>query len=151
MANPFPFVAGNVLTAAELNGIGEATAFTPTFNNLTIGNGTVTGTYMQVNGVVWGTVRLVFGSTTSVTGTIQPALPVTASFVALQNIGQGIVTDTGTANYLIFPIQISATNVAINAEVSSGTYGALTSAGAAVPFIWTTSDVLSFDFIYRAA
>jgi len=151
MANPFPFVAGNVLTAAELNSIGEATSFTPTFNNLTIGNGTVTGTYMQVNDVVWGTVRLVFGSTTSVTGTIQPALPVTASYVALQNIGQGIATDAGTANYVIFPIQISATNVAINAEVSSGTYGALTSAGASVPFTWTTSDVLCFDFIYRAA
>lgn len=151
MANPFPFTAGQVLTAAELNSIGEATSFTPTFNNLTIGNGTVTGTYMQVNDLVWGTIRLVFGSTTSVTGTIQPAFPVTATFVALQNIGQGIVTDTGTANYLVFPIQISTTNFALNAETSTGTYGGLTSAGATIPFTWANTDVLCVDFVYRAA
>ena len=151
MANPFPFVAGSVLTAAELNGIGEATSFTPTFNNLTIGNGTVTGMYMQVNDLVWGTIRLVFGSTTSVTATIQPAFPVTATFVNLQNIGQGIVTDTGTANYLVFPIQINATNFALNAELSTGTYGSLISAGPTVPFTWGNTDVLCVDFVYRAA
>jgi len=29
MANPFPFTAGQVLTAAQMNGIGETTSFTP--------------------------------------------------------------------------------------------------------------------------
>ena len=55
MANPFPFTAGQVLTAAQMNGIGEATiAYTPTISNGTLGNGTMSAYYSRVNKLVFG-------------------------------------------------------------------------------------------------
>jgi hypothetical protein len=39
MANPFPFNVGAVLTAAQMNGIGERTSYTPTVTSAT---GTIT-------------------------------------------------------------------------------------------------------------
>lgn len=66
MANPFPFVAGSVLTAAELNGIGEAAvSFTPTFSSYTRGNGTSVAYYMRVNKLVYVYCEETLGSTSS--------------------------------------------------------------------------------------
>jgi hypothetical protein len=80
MANPFPFVAGSVLTAAELNGIGEARLFRlhQHFTNYTRGNGTSIAYYMQVNKLVYVYVKETLGSTSSVTGVISMTLPIAA-------------------------------------------------------------------------
>jgi hypothetical protein len=77
MANPFPFVAGSVLTAAELNGIGEATAYTPTITNGSLGNGTITGSYVQVNKLVYGAIKFALGTTSTITGQLQFSFPIT--------------------------------------------------------------------------
>ena len=58
MANPFPFSVGAVLTAAQMNSIGEAgIAYTPTWTGTggtpTLGNGTLSGVYQQVNKLVF--------------------------------------------------------------------------------------------------
>ena len=45
MANPFDFSAGAVLTAAQLNQIGDYESWTPTLTNITLGNGTVNAHY----------------------------------------------------------------------------------------------------------
>jgi hypothetical protein len=67
MASPFPFTSGQVLTAAQLNGIGETTSYTPTVS-FTGGSGyTYTlnnAYYAQVNDlyVVWFSVAVTAGS-----------------------------------------------------------------------------------------
>jgi len=67
MASPFPFTSGQVLTAAQLNGIGETTTYTPTIA-VTGGSGyTFTlnqGYYAQVNDlyVLWFDFSVTAGS-----------------------------------------------------------------------------------------
>ena len=53
MANPFDFSAGAVLTAAQLNQIGDFESWTPTWTNLTVGSATVQAQYAQVNELVF--------------------------------------------------------------------------------------------------
>ena len=60
MANPFRFDSGDVLTAANLNAIGDWTAWTPTWTNLTIGNGTVTAVYAEVNEIVFYQIEILY-------------------------------------------------------------------------------------------
>lgn len=79
MANPFPFVAGSVLQASQLNGIGEEwTSYTPTIKG---GATTVTATityarFARVNKIVIVQVLATVTSTGAVNGAISISLPV---------------------------------------------------------------------------
>ena len=75
MATPFPFTAGQVLTAAELNGIGETwTSYTPT---VTSSGGTITtvgavsAAYTQVNKIVFVYVSIVITTVGTASGQLQ--------------------------------------------------------------------------------
>ena len=103
MANPFPFVAGAVLTAAELNGIGEAwTSYTPVIKG---GATTVTATinyakYARVNKVVFVRVNATVTSAGAANGIISISLPInTTSTGDMTNVGTFTIKDTGTAYY----------------------------------------------------
>jgi hypothetical protein len=105
MANPFPFVAGDVLTAAELNGIGEAwTSYTPVIKG---GATTVTATinyakYAQVNKVVFVQVRATITSAGAVNGSISISLPTGLPALTPSTsrvLGQFFILDSGTAFY----------------------------------------------------
>jgi len=65
----FPFSSGDVLTAADLNGIGSWTDFTPSVSTLSVGNGQwVTAKWAVVNKIMFIDARFDFGSTTSLSG-----------------------------------------------------------------------------------
>ena len=96
MANPFPFTAGQVLTAAQMNGIGEAAiSFTPSFAAYTRGNGTSVAYYMRVNKLVYVYVEETLGTTSSM-GT-QPTLnlPVAATRIQAISVSRSRIDDTG--------------------------------------------------------
>jgi hypothetical protein len=65
--------------------IGTYTAYTPTWNNVTVGNGTVVSYFSRVNNLVHFHGRLTWGSTTSCSGSINVSLPVSigTNFVRL--------------------------------------------------------------------
>ena len=153
MANPFPFVAGEVLTAADMNGIGEYTAYTPTFTNLTVGNGTLSVRFGRVQGFIHVTGQLVFGSTTAITGYVNYTLPVTAQTQLSPNaaIGQSRFDDQGTAIFLGQVTLQSTTTSLIQVWNASGTYLQFTNLSATVPHTWAVGDVISFDSVYEAA
>ena len=54
-------------------------SYTPTFTNLTLGNGTLVAKYIQLGKLVTVEFELTFGSTTSITGVPEISLPVTGS------------------------------------------------------------------------
>jgi len=84
MATPFPFVAGAVLTAAQLNSIGEAyTTYTPTVTAQTgtYTSVTATGRYTLVNKICIGTVSI----TINTNGTAANATLFTLPF-AVRNV-----------------------------------------------------------------
>ena len=153
MANPFSFVSGQVLTAAELNGIGEAgTAFTPTYTGYTRGNGTVFARFMRINQFVFVYVQEILGSTSSVSGSIVMDLPV-AGFAGAAQLKSGVEFLDNSPSAIIYGQTRSSANtdVEISANLASGTYVSRAVTSATVPFTWATSDRFSFAICYEAA
>jgi hypothetical protein len=150
MANPFPFVAGNVLTAAELNGIGETTSFTPSWNNVTVGNGTLNDAkYVRVQNLVYVQVTFVLGSTSSVTGNISIAPPVATANGNQNAIGVGLIADVSSGAIFTTTSSLAGGNIQTLPTVASGTYSTTTPASSTVPMTWATGDVITFSATYR--
>ena len=152
MANPFPFVAGQVLTAAQLNGIGEAaTAFTPTFTGYTRGNGTSQSYYTRVNKLVFVSCFETLGTTSAVTGTIAMTLPVTASRQSSIPVSRGYIEDTGVQLYWATIFPQSTTKVQVFTDATGGTYASNGGVSSTVPMTWGNLDNFGFAFVYEAA
>jgi len=136
--------------------IGTYTAYTPTFSEITLGNGTIASYFCQVNKFVHYYGRLTFGSTTSITGS-SPMISVpvnqSATFplqqfpmgntmyldasAAIRYIGQGTQNTAGFFRLWVLNTQVS--------------YTAQTFVTASVPFTWTTSDVINWNITYEGA
>ncbi len=141
-------------TSTELNNLhsqmGAWASWTPSFTNLTVGNGTLVGSFIQLGKFVAFRFKLTFGSTTSITGSVSVTLPATANsnystydeigkitlfqhavgtFLASQTYGNGMVVKNATGTYL--------TN---NASITS-----------TVPFTFAATDVMSGVGFYEAA
>lgn len=85
MATLGTFVAGQVLTAAELNAIADATAWTPTWSGSTGGTPTVItnrATYFVINDVAFAIVNAFRASAGTATGTLRLSLPTGLDVVA---------------------------------------------------------------------
>ena len=154
MANPFPFTAGQVLTAAQMNGIGEATvAYTPTLGGITIGNGTVAAYYTRVNKIVYGSVYITLGSTSAITTTVTFTLPVTASAnSAGLFIGNGYFFDNSTSEtYMGVSFRSNTTTLTPFVSFAGNPYLVRSVINATVPVAYGTSDALVYQFQYEAA
>ena len=121
------------------------TSWTPTFGNLTVGNGTLAGNYIRSGDMVYCSFILTHGSSTSVTGTVSITnLPVTAATTTDQ-IGAAAYRDaSATSTFLGVLIQISSTACALHGHG----FGQV---NATNPFTWTTSDVMRGSLAYVAA
>jgi len=153
MATPFPFTAGQVLTAAQMNAIGEWIDYTPTWTNLTVGNAVQDFRYIKINKFIWVVGSLKWGTTTS-SGTAPTfTLPVTAVSYATANerLGVGIFEDAGTDAYDAWVLYSTTTVARLRVPLASGTYINSTALSNLVPFTWTTNDLISVNFVYEAA
>jgi hypothetical protein len=159
MANPFPFSVGAVLTADQLNGIGEAyTSFTPawtaTTTNPVIGNGALTGAFTRVNKLVFARYTLVTGSTTTFgSGDYRFSFPVTANnlgnfsaifsscFMYDSNVGQMYSATASMVN--------SGTVFRLNTFPNSTQN--VTVFGPTTPFTLAANDEIYISIVYEAA
>jgi len=122
------------------------TSWTPTFTNITTGNGTKTGSYVKNGKFVSGYAKIVFGSTTVITGTPILTLPSTPEN---GNISfTSIIADTGTATFNGFG-EMSGADFYCYVNNASGTYVNTSNISATVPMIWTTNDSLTISFNYK--
>lgn len=138
MATLGTFVAGQILTAAELNAIGTWTTFTPSWTNFTAGNATQSFRYTEINKLMIVTGTLTLGST-SVMGS-SPRFTIPNSRTAIgENFGVARINDSGTGNFLGVTTA-TGTVIVVSVEVSSGTYGSYADVTATVPMTWTTND-----------
>ena len=159
-ATPKTWNAGlPVPTAAELNenirdfgyAFGAWTGYTPTLSGWTLGNGTVSGTYMRVQKFVAFRALLVFGSTTaaaSAAPTFTLPSTVSSNWNFLGQIGWGTFYDSGTATYSVIPRLATSTTVAL---YLSGTNGIHTTPSTTSPFTWTTGDAVLVVGMYEEA
>lgn len=159
MANPFPFVAGNVLTAAELNGIGEAfTTFTPvwtaTTTNPVLGNGTLTGAYTRVNKLVFARFALVVGSTTTFgTGDYRFDFPVAAknlsNFSAI--LSSGWLFDSNVAQLFSVTASMVSSGTVFRLNAFPNSTQNVTVFNPTTPFTLATNDEMYLSICYEAA
>jgi hypothetical protein len=148
MANPFPFTAGQVLTAAQMNGIGERVAFTPTWTNLTVGNGTQSFSYVRVQNLVYIQGKFTFGTTSAVTGGIFMNAPVTSTNQPdVSVIGDAYMADFGVGN-AIGVVLYSSNLIFVNNLLTNGTYALNSNFTATAPFVWSVNDYLTVNAVY---
>jgi len=147
-----------VTTADQL--LGTYTAYTPTFpSGLSLGNGVVTSEYCRVNDFVhyWG--RVVLGTTSSMSNFgLQVSMPVShdSSFSSTTGMFTGFANfrdvSAGTPYIgLIRPIEGSPTTASIICQNIVSTYLAGAAVQTAVPFTWTSTDIIMWSMFYQAA
>lgn len=128
--------------------------FVPTWTNLTVGNGSVTGLYQLVGRRMMYYVGLTFGGTTSISGTVSHSLPM------LRNTSYGSLVvplapvrafdaDGSTAYQLIAQL-LSTSLVSIVLQNASGTYVTSSGMSSTTPFTWATNDTIAEQGTYLA-
>jgi hypothetical protein len=147
---------GQVLTAdsTAATGLkwssGAWTTWTPTLGNVVIGNGTITARYQQISKVIFFSVKVVFGSTTTISNSPSITLPVTA---ASQAYFIANVTDSGVASYTANAIIPSADFTRIYMDLIDTTSSRAAAAvfSATSPFTWATGDNFTVSGSYEVA
>lgn len=127
--------------------MGAWAGYTPTLTGITLGNGSVSFTYVQQGKTVHVRGRVTFGSTTSVTGAASISLPVTATSA---NFVASLTARAAGTDYMMLPIA-TTTTIGVNALGSAGAYTNRTTISSTVPATWTTNDFITFSATYEAA
>ena len=128
------------------------TAYTPTWTNLTAGNGTNNSKYYQIGKMVHYRIDFTFGSTTSISGSVSVSLPVTAvSYNSSELYGLMLYSQTGTAEFVGSAEVTNTTTALIYANNASGTYLTMSPLSSTVPFTWASTHRISGLIIYEAA
>jgi len=144
---------GNLSVAGDLSGLSWK-VWSPTYVDLTIGNGTVVSRYVEIGGFVVARFEWIWGSTsvwTSTAATITLPVAIHASgYTDTDPIGVASFRDAGTLSYPGWA-ELDSGKVALRVQNASGTYTSMVGVSATVPFTWTTSDILSFTVVYEAA
>lgn len=131
-------------------------SWTPTWTNLTVGNGTVTAHYAQIGKTVYFHVRLLFGSTSVMSTGPKFSLPVTASSnyiftTPFNKIFHVYIEDNGTASYFGPALFDTSTTMTLQVFNAAGTYLTNATITSTAPMTWTTNDSLDVQGFYEAA
>ena len=149
--------ASNVKKRVQLGNLGGAWGtWSPSYANLTIGNGTVVARYVQIGQTVHAYFSFVLGSTSAVGTAPTVSTPVTASssYLTGQKVGVcslfdngsneqgGIVTLASTTTFGLFYPHLNVGGIELLTE---------TQIDASNPFTWTTGDSISFAVTFEAS
>ena len=131
--------------------------YTPSYNGITVGNGTVVARYIQIGKMVNVYYSLTWGSTTSITGNLLlVTLPVSASSNYIQSssyMGDAAYTKTGTAYYMGYCDWYSNQyGVRFKTVNAAGTYAVGNDTSTTAPSAtWASGDIWNFKVSYEAA
>lgn len=90
-------IANDRARLTALEGRGARSNWVPTWNNLVVGNGTVTAYYTQIGKLVVWQMKLIFGSSTDVTNTINMALPTAVEGAGFMSVGGGFTARSSSS------------------------------------------------------
>jgi len=125
-------------------------SFSPAFaSGVTVGDGTLTGAYIQIGKTVHFRVRFVLGSTSAITGAIIFTLPVAvASYGSPTLIGFVNLIDASPVN--AYQGNVNNSGV-IKVLDTSGAYAFGANLSSTVPFTWASTDIITFQGTYEAS
>jgi hypothetical protein len=150
----------NNLSTLQTQTNGVWVDWTPTWTNLTVGNGTVVAKYTQIGKTVHYYVKVTFGSTTSIAGSVNVSLPVTNILTTSSSdpeIGQILFRDASISYSARGVMRVVDGNTGIisvmliSSIAAAPQYVTIQGISATVPFTWTTSDVIAIQGTYEAA
>jgi len=132
------------------------TTWSPTWTNLSVGNGIVVARYRQIGKLVACRLSLVFGSTTSVSGFIEFSLPNTRAAYGgtdgVTPLGAVRMKDNSAGKtYEGVLLNITTTLAAVASHAVDGTQIVAAATSSTVPFTWATNDEIATEFFYEAA
>jgi hypothetical protein len=138
---------------AAASGGGTFAAWTPTWTGVTVGNGTVTAQYAEVGSLVYGILKLEWGSTTSQSGDAIFSLPVTGVHTTVLNWGTGLISKAGQAQVWCGLAMNSTTTMEIRYTyaVTSPDRVRMNSINAGFPYTMANGDSYGVTFWYRKA
>lgn len=149
------YIDGSIDPEHLISGAGSSWAWqswTPTWGNLTAGNGTNSSKYIRVGNTILARLAFVFGSTSSIAGNVTFSLPITSvAYTEASNMGQGTLRDAGTAEYKALVSYATTTTATLYVLGSAGSYANASALSSTVPMTWTTNDHLSALMVYEAA
>jgi hypothetical protein len=126
---------------------GTWTTWTPSYVNLTKGNGTETARYVRIGETVNYFIKFTMGTTSAVTGAVGVSLPVNNNDNTV--LHNAVIADVGTGNYAGFG-EIFDNYVYLRNSIVNGTYGSFAAVSATLPMTWTTSDYFIISGTYEA-
>ena len=139
--------------------IGTYTAYTPTYASFTLGNGTVTAKYCQVNDFVHVIGSIVLGSTSAITGNLAIGMNFNAD--ALYYTPTTWVTAIGQASFYdasggqIYNGTVQAANnltlMQFFSQASNGANVTRNLCNATTPFTWAVSDEIKWNVLFKKA
>jgi hypothetical protein len=127
------------------------TAFTPSWNNFTIGDGTDQWYYCAINEMLFITGRSVWGSTTTQTGALQMEIPYGTSIMNVaQPVGSANYLENGSGtNYVGLITTQSTTTLGFREFNVSGSLVSQANVFASSPFTWGANDQIRATMTLR--
>lgn len=145
----------NSMLDTSVGELGGAWAtWTPSWVNLTTGNGTLNyAKYQQVGKSVKYRLRFTWGSGTTCTSSVTFSLPVTAAsdYVGLDTIGRALMFDSSSGFHYQGGIRLVTSTTAYFFAQSVSTYVVSSALSSSVPMSWTTNDVMYAFGEYQVA
>lgn len=149
----------NVTNAKLSTGSGQPggawTAWTPTWTNLTVGNGTNASTATRIGNTIHFKVKFTLGSTSSISGTPKVSLPFTSinyGAAYILKIADSVYYDlSATSPSLGILLWTSTTDAELDLLGAAGTYVNAPGVTSTVPFTWATGDIIQAIGMYEAA
>lgn len=135
--------------------LGAWQSYTPTFTNLTVGSGALSGGFTRFGRTIHYYVKWTFGAGSAVGSNPTFSLPVAASSryssSVLDQMGRGIILDSGTADFDLVSLFSTSTTAVLQVLNATGTYTAVNGVTATVPMTWAAGDSFVVQGTYEAA
>ena len=137
--------------ATGLKYSGSWTTWTPTYTDMTAGNGTVTARYSQMGKTIFFDYKIIWGSTTSITGG-NPTFSLPKTSVSPVFFFDGNIFDSGVQNYSGGGQVVGGTSlVYMKVYNVAGAYPVPGAIGTTTPMTWTTNDEYQLHGFYEVA
>jgi hypothetical protein len=139
------FIRANSSASTGLEWTDGTGTWTPTYVNITVGNGTVVSKYVRVGKMVTAFFSLSFGSTTAITANYARF---TLPFAAANNIlsGFGQYEDNGVGNFFMGFYVVGSDVYPVRAVT-----GAWNGIDTTAPITWATNDKIQLTITYEMA
>lgn len=132
-------VTGTAIAAARA----AWTAYTPALTNAAVGNGTITGRYLQMGKTVFFTAQFTLGSTSAVGTQPTVSAPVAGQAASYVVAGQAYDSSANALYTIVGSLPTSGTAIRLGSGGGDVT--------ASVPFVWAVGDNIVLSGVYESA